>query len=61
MPCSEIPERRRILRHIAYDDFDAGLTRDPVCDYYGLDTLRLDRTMSMEEIVSAVKRGRQEI
>ena len=61
VPCSEIPERRRILRHIAYDDFDAGLTRDPVCDYYGLDTLRLDRTMSMEEIVSAVKRGRQEI
>lgn len=56
VPYSEIPERRRILRHIAYDDFDAGLTRDPVSDYYGLDGLRLDWTMSITEIVPAVMR-----
>ena len=30
--------------------FDVELAQ-AVCDYYGLDTLRLDRTMSMEEIV----------
>ena len=57
VPYSEIPERRRILRHIAYDDFDTGLTRDPVSDYYGLDILRPDWTMSVAEIVPAVKNG----
>ena len=57
VPRSEIPERRRILRHIAYDDFDAGLTQDPVCDYYGLDKLRLDDTMSIADIVPLVMRG----
>ncbi len=57
VPYSEIPERRRILRHIAYDDFDTGLTRDPVSDYYGLDKLRPDWTMSVAEIVPAVKSG----
>ena len=56
-PYSEIPERRRILRHIAYDDFDTGLTRDPVCDYYGIDKLRPDYTMSIAEIVPAVMSG----
>ena len=55
VPYSEIPERRRILRHIAYDDFDKGLTRDPVSDYYGLDRLRLDWTMSVAEIIPAVR------
>ena len=57
VPFSEIPERRRILRHIAYDDFDTGLTRTPVSDYYGLDKLRPDWTMSIAEIVPAVKSG----
>ncbi len=57
VPCSEIPERRRILRHIAYDDFDTGLTRDPVRDYYGLDKLQLDKTMSISELYPAVMSG----
>lgn len=57
VPCSEIPEQRRILRHIAYDDFDKGLTRDPVTDYYGLDKLRPVRTISIEEIVPVVMSG----
>ena len=57
VPYSEIPERRRILRHIAYDDFDTGLTHDPVRDYYGVDKLRLDHTMSIAEIVPAVMSG----
>ncbi len=57
VPYSEIPERRRILRHIAYDDFDTGLTREPVRDYYGIDKLRPDYTMSIAEIVPAVMSG----
>ncbi len=55
VPYSEIPEQRRILRHIAYDDFDKGLTWEPVCDYYGLDKFRPDWTMSIAEIVPAVR------
>lgn len=47
---SEIPEQRRVLRHIAYDDFDTGLTHDPVCDYYGLHEIILDESMSMEDM-----------
>ena len=50
VPPSAIPERRRILRHIAYDDFDAGLTREPVCAYYGLATIKLDPKMRIEDI-----------
>ena len=50
VPPSAIPEQRRILRHIAYDDFNAGLTRNPVCDYYGIDNIVLDPKMSLEAI-----------
>ena len=50
VPPSVIPERRRILRHIAYDDFDAGMTRDHVCAYYGLHTIKLDPKMRIEDI-----------
>ena len=50
VPPSAIPERRRILRHIAYDDFDAGMTRDHVCAYYGLHTIKLDPKMRIEDI-----------
>ncbi len=50
VPPSAIPERRRILRHIAYDDFDAGMTRDHVCAYYGLHTIKLDPKMCIEDI-----------
>ncbi len=41
LPPSAIPERRRVLRHIAYDDFDAGMTREYVCAYFGIDDIRL--------------------
>ena len=57
VPCSEIPERRRILRHIAYDDFDTGLTWTPVSDYYGLDRLLLDPSMTMADIVPSAGKG----
>ncbi len=50
VPPSAIPERRRILRHIAYDDFDAGMTREHVCAYYGLDNIVLDPGMSLASI-----------
>lgn len=50
VPPSAIPEQRRILRHIAYDDFDAGLTRDPVCDYFGIDTIKLDAKLRIEDL-----------
>ena len=50
VPYSTLSPQRCVLRHVAYDDFDAGLTRDPVCDYYGLKEIRLDRTMSLAEI-----------
>ena len=49
VPPSAIPEQRRILRHIAYDDFDAGLTRNPVCDYYGIDMIELDSKLRIED------------
>lgn len=47
---SEIPEQRRVLRHIAYDDFDTGLTHNPVCAYYGLDKIILDDSMSIDDV-----------
>ncbi len=50
VPPSAIPERRRILRHIAYDDFDAGMTRDHLCAYYGLDTIVLDQSLRLKDI-----------
>lgn len=36
VPRSKIPEQRRVLRHIAYDDFDTGMTRDHICRYYNI-------------------------
>lgn len=48
LPPSEIPEQRRILRHIAYDDFHAGLTREPVCAYFGIHDIRLVPDMGVK-------------
>lgn len=53
---SEIPEQRRILRHIAYDDFDTGLTHNPVRDYYGLDKIILDDSLSIDDMELAIKK-----
>ena len=50
VPPSDIPEQRRILRHIAYDDFDTGMTREHICYYFGIGTIELDSGMSMEDI-----------
>lgn len=50
VPPSDIPEQRRILRHIAYDDFDTGMTREHICYYFGIGTVELDPTMSIEDI-----------
>ena len=53
---SDIPEQRRVLRHIAYDDFDTGLTHDPVCDYYGLDKIIIDGNMTIEDVKSQISK-----
>ena len=50
VPPSAIPEQRRILRHIAYDDFDTGMTREHICYYFGIGTVELDPAMSLEDI-----------
>ena len=50
VPPSAIPEQRRILRHIAYDDFDTGMTREHICYYFGIGTIELAPGMSMEDI-----------
>ena len=50
LPPSEIPEQRRILRHIAYDDFDNGMTREHICIYFGIDNIKLDPRMSLKDI-----------
>lgn len=55
VPYSEFPEQRRVLRHVCYDDFDTGLTRDPVCDYFGLKDIHLDRTMKVADIPQQLK------
>lgn len=50
VPPSAIPEQRRILRHIAYDDFDTGMTRDHISVYFGIHTVKLDPSMSLEDL-----------
>ncbi len=50
VPPSAIPERRRILRHIAYDDFDKGMTREHICAYFGISTIKLDKNMKLEDL-----------
>lgn len=41
VPKSEIPLYRKVLRHIAYDDFDTGMTRDHISRYYNIRTVKL--------------------
>lgn len=50
LPPSAIPERRRVLRHIAYDDYDNGLTRLHVCTYFGITDVELDPNVKLEDI-----------
>ena len=50
VPPSAIPEQRRILRHIAYDDFDTGMTREHICYYFGIGSVELDPNMKLEDI-----------
>ena len=50
LPPSAIPERRRVLRHIAYDDYDNGLTRIHVCTYFGINDVILDPNVRLEDI-----------
>lgn len=50
VPPSAIPEQRRILRHIAYDDFDTGMTREHICYYFGIGTIKLDPHMKLEDL-----------
>ncbi|MBR2214400.1 MAG: hypothetical protein IJ849_01420 [Selenomonadaceae bacterium] len=50
VPPSAIPEQLRILRHIAYDDFDTGMTREHICYYFGIGSVELDPNMSLEDI-----------
>lgn len=41
VPKSTIPLYRRALRHIAYDDYDTGMTREHICRYYNIRTIKL--------------------
>ena len=41
VPKSEIPLYRKVLRHIAYDDYDTGMTRDHISRYYNIRTVKL--------------------
>ena len=50
LPPSAIPERRRVLRHIAYDDYDNGLTRLHVCTYFGITDVIMDPSIRLEDI-----------
>jgi len=50
VPPSAIPEQRRILRHIAYDDFDTGMTREHICYYFGIADIKLDPKMRLEDL-----------
>ena len=50
LPPSAIPEHRRVLRHIAYDDYDTGLTRIHVCTYFGINDIILDPKVRLEDI-----------
>lgn len=47
VPPSKIPEKQRVLRHIAYDDFDTGMTREEICAYFGINDIRLDPSMKL--------------
>lgn len=41
VPPSKIPLHRRALRHIAYDDYDTGMTREHISRYYNIRTIKL--------------------
>ena len=41
VPKSKIPLYRKVLRHIAYDDYDTGMTRDHISRYYNVRTIKL--------------------
>ena len=41
VPKSQIPLYRKVLRHIAYDDYDTGMTRDHISRYYNIRTVKL--------------------
>ena len=49
VPPSRIPETMRALRHIAYDDFNTGMTREECCAYFGINDIRLDPGMKLEK------------
>ena len=50
VPPSRIPEQRRILRHVAYDDFDTGMTREHICYYFGIATVELDPSIDLDDL-----------
>lgn len=50
VPPTALPKYRRILRHIAYDDFDAGMTREHLCSYFGIGSVELDPEMKLTDL-----------
>lgn len=50
VPPTEIPLRRRILRHVYYDDYDTGQTRGFISYYFGIGTVTLDPSMRVKDL-----------
>jgi len=49
VPPSQVPETMRALRHIAYDDFNTGMTREECCAYFGINDIKLDPNLKLEK------------